>query len=158
VICGWTVMRWAVGAEAAKAGAVPIRPPATKPAVASRAAPIEARAARDLLIVRTLHSLVTSGWLTSWGTGSFSLSKHLGQCRTKASRLARQCTKAQMNGCAVAPGFDPHNRHGSYRRCIRPRSDDTRLNGRLTPISRLVVGQWRRDCGSGCRPLPSTSR
>ena len=29
---------------------------------------------------------------------------------------------------------------------------------RSTPVSRSVAGQSRRDCGSGCRPLPSTSR
>jgi hypothetical protein len=59
-ISGWTVIRWAVGPAAAEAGTAAIRPLTTKPAVTSKAAPIEARPARNLLIARTLHSLATS--------------------------------------------------------------------------------------------------
>ncbi|GAA5186145.1 hypothetical protein GCM10023322_31750 [Rugosimonospora acidiphila] len=59
-ISGWTVIRWALGADAAEAGTAPIRPLATKAAVASRAAPIEARPGRNLLIACKLHSLMAS--------------------------------------------------------------------------------------------------
>ncbi|WP_203920207.1 hypothetical protein [Rugosimonospora africana] len=63
-ISGWTVIRWAFGSVVAEAGAAPIRPPKTRPAVASNAAPIEARRGRNLPIARMRHSLVTSKWVT----------------------------------------------------------------------------------------------
>src|SRR5215467_9776102 len=57
-------MGWAFGTSVADAGAAPTRPVTTRPVVANSAAPIEARTVRDLLTVRTLHSLVTGECVT----------------------------------------------------------------------------------------------
>ena len=55
----------------------------TNPAVASKAAPNEARPARDLLITGTLHSLGDEqGDRSGEGTGSLSSNKTAGQCTT----------------------------------------------------------------------------